>query len=98
MTDPARIRELLLENLFSVFNVRDAERRMEAITRNYTEDVVWTDPDTTMRGRDAMNEQAQRLIDRMPDFVFNAAGPVYVSGDAGLLRPMGEDGRAVPSL
>ena len=85
MTDPARIRELLLENLFSVFNVRDAERRMEAITRNYTEDVVWTDPDSTMRGRDAMNEQAQRLIDRMPDFVFNAAGPVYVSGNAGLL-------------
>jgi ketosteroid isomerase-like protein len=85
VTDPARIRELLLENLFSVFNVRDAERRMEAIARNYTEDVVWTDPDSTMRGRDAMNEQAQRLIDRMPDFVFNAAGPVYVSGDAGLL-------------
>ena len=50
MTDPARIRELLLENLFSVFNVRDAERRMEAITRNYAEDVVWTDPDSTMRG------------------------------------------------
>ena len=32
-----------------------------------------------------MNEQAQKLLDRMPGFVFNAAGPVYVSGDAGLL-------------
>ena len=85
MTDPARIRELMLENLFSVFNVRDPERRMEAIARNYTEDVEWTDPDATFSGHEAMNEQAQRLIDRMPDFVFNAAGPVYVTGDVGLL-------------
>jgi len=50
MTDPARIRELMLENLFSVFNVRDPQRRAEAIARNYTEDVTWTDPDGTTRG------------------------------------------------
>jgi hypothetical protein len=45
MTDPTRIRELMLDNLFAVFNVRDPERRMEAIERNYTEDVTWTEPD-----------------------------------------------------
>jgi len=84
-TDPARIRELLLANLFEVFNVRDPERRMEAITRNYAEDVLWTDPDGTFEGYDAMNGQAEKLIDRMPDFVFSAAGPVYVSGELGLL-------------
>jgi hypothetical protein len=44
-TDPARIRELLLANLFAVFNERDPQRRLEAITRNYTEDVVWSDPE-----------------------------------------------------
>ena len=43
----ARIRELLLENLFVVFNERDPERRLQAIVRNYTEDVMWTDPDAT---------------------------------------------------
>jgi hypothetical protein len=32
-----------------------------------------------------MNEQAQKLLDRMPDFVFSAAGPVHVSRDLGLL-------------
>ena len=85
MTDTARIRELLLANLFEVFNVRDPKRRMEAISRNYAEDVAWTDPDGTFVGHEAMNDQAQKLIDRMPDFVFNAAGPVYVSGDMGLL-------------
>jgi SnoaL-like protein len=85
MTDPARIRELMLANLFAVFNVRDPERRLEAIARNYTDDVTWSDPDGTMHGHEEMNEQAQRLLDRMPDFVFSAAGPVHVSRDLGLL-------------
>jgi len=85
MTDPARIRELMLENLFSVFNVRDARRRAEAIARNYTEDVSWTDPDGTTKGREALNDRAQKLLDRLPGFVFTVAGPACVSGNLGLL-------------
>jgi SnoaL-like domain len=84
-TEPARIRELMLANLFAVFSERDPERRLEAIARNYTEDVVWTDPDGTTQGHEEMNEQAQKLLERMPDFVFSAAGPVHVSRDLGLL-------------
>jgi SnoaL-like domain len=68
-----------------VFNERDPERRLEAIARNYTEDVVWSDPDGTTHGHEALNEQAQRLLDRMPGFVFSPVGPVHVSGDLGLL-------------
>jgi hypothetical protein len=85
MTDPERISELMLENLFAVFNVRDPERRMEAIARNYTEDVTWTEPDRTTRGHEAMNERAQELLDGLPGFVFTVAGPAHVSGDLGLL-------------
>ena len=81
----ARIRELLLANLFEVFSERDPERRFEVIGRNYTEDVIWTDPDGAVQGHDAMNERAQELLDRAPDFVFSAAGPVQVSRDLGLL-------------
>jgi SnoaL-like domain len=84
-TEPARIRELMLASLFAVFNVRDPERRLEAIARNYTEDVIWSDPDGTTQGHEAMNEQAQKLLDGMHDFVFSAAGPVHVSRDLGLL-------------
>jgi hypothetical protein len=51
VTAADRIRELMLDNLFAVFNVRDPERRMAAIERNYTEDVTWTDPDGTTQGR-----------------------------------------------
>ena len=32
-----------------------------------------------------MNAQAQTLLDRLPGFVFSAAGPVHVSRDLGLL-------------
>ena len=85
MTADDRIRELMLDNLFAVFNVRDPQRRMQAIERNYTEDVAWTDPDGTTHGRQAMNDRAQVLIDRSPDFVFAAAGPVHLSRDLGLL-------------
>jgi SnoaL-like protein len=84
-TDPARIRELLLANLFAVFSERDPKRRLKVIARNYTEDVIWSDPDGTTQGHEALNEQAQKLLDRMPDFVFSAAGSVHVSRDLGLL-------------
>ena len=85
IADPARIRELMLANLFAVFNERDPKRRLDMIARNYTEDVIWSDPNGTIQGHEAMNDQAQKLLDRMPDFVFSAAGPVHVSGDLGLL-------------
>jgi hypothetical protein len=85
MTDPARIRELMLVNLFAVFNERDAERRLKAIAANYTEDVIWSDPEATTHGHEAMNERAQKLLDGMPDFVFTAAGPIQVTRDLGHL-------------
>jgi hypothetical protein len=85
VADSERIRELMLANLFAVFSERDPKRRLEVIARNYTEDVTWTDHDGTFQGHEALNEQAQKLLDRTPDFVFSAAGPVYVSRDLGLL-------------
>ena len=85
LADAARIRDLMLANLFAVFGERDPERRSKAISANYTDDVIWTDPDGTTQGRHALNERAQKLIDRSPDFVFSAAGPVHVSRDLGLL-------------
>ena len=84
-TVDARIRELMLMNLFSVFNERDPERRLEAIAANYTEDVVWTDPEKTFYGREELNDRAQELLDQLPDFVFRAAGPVHVLRDLGHL-------------
>ena len=44
LTQDARIRELMLVNLFAVFSERDLERRMRTIVANYTEDVIWSSP------------------------------------------------------
>jgi hypothetical protein len=77
-TADARIRELLLINLFEVFSERDPARRREVVTSNYTEDVIWSDPETTTHGHEALNERAQQVLDSTPDFAFNAAGPVHV--------------------
>ena len=85
MTDSERIRELMLVNLFAVFNQRDAERRLKAITGNYTDDVIWTDPEGTTHGHEALNDRAQKLLDGLPGFVFTAAGPIHVGRDLGHL-------------
>jgi hypothetical protein len=75
----------MLVNLFAVFSERDPERRMKAIVANYTEDVDWSDPEATSQGHEALNERAQKFLDRTPDFVFTAAGPVLVLRDLGYL-------------
>jgi hypothetical protein len=85
MSSDARIRDLMLMNLFAVFNERDPVRRLEVIAANYTEDVIWTDPDRTFRGREALNNRAQELLSNLPDFEFTAAGPVHVLRDLGHL-------------
>ena len=84
-TEYARTRELLLDNLFEVFGQHDRDRRWEAITRNYTEHVIWSDPEVTIHGREALHEGAQKLMERTPNFVFTAAGPVHALRDGGLL-------------
>ena len=75
----------MLINLFAVFSEHDPERRMKAIVANYTEDVIWSNPQATTRGHEELNEGAQRLLDSTPEFVFTAAGPIHVLRDLGFL-------------
>ncbi len=79
------IETLMHANLFDVFGERDPERRLEAIARTYTEDVTFTDPDEVVKGHDALDAKAQKLLDQSPGFVFSAAGPIYINHDMGYL-------------
>jgi hypothetical protein len=90
-------KELLQSNLHEVFSERDPERRRAAIERTYTEDVTFIDPDGEFDGRQALNDQAQRLLDGVPaDFVFEEDGPRYVgTGTAALAWRFGPPGRPV---
>ncbi|GIF52014.1 SnoaL-like protein [Asanoa ferruginea] len=79
-------KELLHRNLHEVFAERDPQRRWAAIERTYTEDVVFTDPEGVSRGRQALNDKAQALLDgAAADFVFEEDGPAYLGTDTAAL-------------
>jgi hypothetical protein len=76
-------KELLHSNLHEVFSERDPERRRLAIERTYTEDVTFIDPEGEFVGRQALSDQAQKLLDGvLAGFVFEEDGPRYVGTDA----------------
>ncbi len=56
-------KELLYSNLHEVFSERDPERRRAAIERTYVEDVTFIDPEVELAGRQALSDQAQKLLD-----------------------------------
>ncbi len=72
-----KIRDLMHANLFDVFNERDPERRIAAIAKTYTGDVVFSDPDEIVTGREALNNKAQKRLDKAPGF---EGQPPVVSG------------------
>jgi hypothetical protein len=79
-------KELLYSNLHEVFSERDPERRRAAIARTYTEDVRFIDPEGEFVGWQAVNEQAQKLLDGLvAGFVFEEDGPAYVGADSAAL-------------
>jgi len=80
------ITELLSANLHEVFGNRDAESRRAAIDRIYTEDVVFTDPEATTTGRDALADKAAALLADAPaDFAFTEDGRRYAGPGTGAL-------------
>ena len=79
-------KELLHSNLHEVFSERDPERRRAAIERTYTEDVTFIDPEGEFAGRQALSDQAQKLLDGvLAGFVFEEDGPRYVGTDTAAL-------------
>jgi SnoaL-like domain len=80
-------KELLHSNLHDVFSERDPERRWAAIGRTYTEDVRFIDPQGEFIGRQALSDQAQKLLDDVVQagFVFEEDGPRYVGTDTAAL-------------
>jgi SnoaL-like domain len=75
----------LLERMVQeVFNEVDPERRAAVIAELFTEDVVFTDPDRTVRGRDDLTAAVTGLLAQGPGLVFTHAGPFRGVGDLGL--------------
>lgn len=76
---------LMRANLLEVFGERDPSKRLEAIHRTYTDDVVFADAEGVVQGYDALNAKAQQILDGAPGFVFRPAGEIYPVQDLGYL-------------
>jgi hypothetical protein len=88
MGDSDGLSALMHSNLLEIFGQRDAARRQEAMRRTYSKDIAFTDPEGTVHGYDAVDKQAQRILDKSPDtFVLAPDGPLYVLGDARAALP-----------
>ncbi|PJJ72987.1 SnoaL-like protein [Diaminobutyricimonas aerilata] len=81
----ASLDALMRANLLEVFGERDADRRLDAIRRTYTDDVVFADAEGGVEGHDALNAKAQSILDGAPGFVFRPAGDAYEIQDMGYL-------------
>lgn len=82
----ATVSELLTANLHDVFGNRDATSRRAAIERTYSPDVVFTDPEGTAVGWDALDQKAGDLLDQVPGaFQFVEEGRRYASETHGAL-------------
>jgi hypothetical protein len=76
----------LLERMHQeVFNEQDPQRRAAAIAEVFTEDVVFTDPERTVTGRDDLTAAVTGLLAQSPGFVFTPAGPFRGVGELGML-------------
>ena len=79
----ADLKQLMHATLMDVFGERDAVKRMAAIRRTYTEDVIFADPDGEVQGHEALNAKAQEVLDSGPGFVFQTDGDFYQVQDLG---------------
>ncbi|NQX13377.1 nuclear transport factor 2 family protein [Microbacteriaceae bacterium VKM Ac-2855] len=68
-------------NLLEVFGERDRGKRLEAIRRTYTEDVVAADPDGQVTGYSELDAKVQEILDGAPGLVFRTEGDIYSAGD-----------------
>ena len=78
---------MMQANLASVFNERDAGKRIEAVGELYAEDaVLYEPPDAAAVGHAAISEAVARLLSSLPpNFVFTSTGPALGHHDVGRL-------------
>lgn len=76
--------DLLARMIRDVFDEPDADRRAAAIAEVFTEDVVFTDEERTVTGREELAATVTGLLAQGPGLVFTPAGPFRGVGDLGM--------------
>jgi hypothetical protein len=90
------VSELVLRMINEVFNQRDAKRRTDVIEDIFAEDAVFSDPEGTVFGRNAVAAKIDTLLTSAPAFEFSLVEPIREVADLGIDRwQFGPDGAAV---
>jgi hypothetical protein len=78
--------DLVTRMVNDVFSEHDADRRAAAIDDVFAVDVVFSDADGTVHGRDAVAEKVEALLAGAPGFVFSLRAPAQEVTDLGIDR------------
>ena len=77
--DASVVKDLMKQNLLGVFGERDAEKRRSLIAKIWDSKAIFIDPEGRYVGHTAINDAAEQLQRRFPDFAFSelADGDAY---------------------
>jgi hypothetical protein len=76
--DASLVKDLMKHNLTGVFSEHDAEKRRSLIATIWDSKGIFIDPEGRYVGHTAINDAAEQLQRRFPDFAFS----VLADGDA----------------
>lgn len=78
-SDANVVKDLMKKNLLGVFSEHDAEKRRSLIAKIWDRNGIFIDPDGRYVGHAAINDAAEQLQRRFPDFAFSelADGDAY---------------------
>ena len=88
------VKDLMKQNLFGVFGERDAAKRRSLIAKIWDRNGIFIDPHGRYVGHTAINDAAEQLRRRFPDFAFSELADGDAYGGVGRLAwgfgPAGE--------
>ena len=76
--DACAVKDLMKQNLLGVFSERDAVKRRSLIAKIWDSKGIFIDPEGRWVGHTAINDSAEQLQRKFPDFAFS----VLADGDA----------------
>jgi hypothetical protein len=79
------VKNLMKQNLLGVFNERNAAKRRPLIAKLWNTKAVFIDPEGRWVGHAAVNDAAEQLQRRFPDFAFSELADPDVNSGVGRL-------------
>ena len=84
--DANAVKDLMKQNLLGVFSEREAEKRCSLIAKIWDSKAIFIDPEGRYVGHAGINDAAEQLQRRFPDFAFSVLADADAYSGVGRLR------------